>query len=66
MGSERVEEGDEISLFLADETIESFRRLFQNWQQLRKRKRQKFGKSREKRGKWKQEEKTGVIYRIRR
>lgn len=64
-GSERVEEGDEISLFLADETIEKFSAPLPELAALGKEKDRNSGKSREKRGKWKQEEKQelSIVYR---
>ena len=58
-GSERVQEGDEISLFMADETIEKFSTPLPQLEALGK-----DWKSRKKRGKWQQEEKAGVIHYI--
>ena len=66
-GSERVEEGDEISLFMADETIEKFSTPLPQLEALGKEHAGNLGKiwkSRKKRGKWQQEEKAGVIHYI--
>ena len=62
-GSERVQEGDEISLFMADEVFNASAAV----RSIRKRtcrEPRKIWKGRKKRGKWQQEEKAGVIHYI--